>query len=103
VYFPKARALVALERYDEAVNVLRGHCEQLNDKSYALYVVMAEMYADQGAWNGVPWALQKAESLTPQRPAFVPRLLDVRERVRQTDEVSLESAPTDPGAPGPGP
>jgi tetratricopeptide (TPR) repeat protein len=101
VYFPKARALGGVGRPSEAVNVLRQRCEQLNDQSYALYVLLAQLYAQEKAWKGAAWAVQKAETLEPQRPAFVPRLQAVREKIRATDAVSLEDVGNDPAASGP--
>jgi hypothetical protein len=89
---------VALERYEEAIQVLRGRCEQLNDQSRALYVLMAELYVGRGAWDGVPWAVGQAEKYPPQRPAFERRLQAVRDTVRATEEASLQETGTDPGA-----
>jgi tetratricopeptide (TPR) repeat protein len=69
-YTPKARALVGLERYNDAVPVLQGRCKPLNDKSYALYAVIAKAYAEMGTWEGVRWAIQQAQALTLDRPVF---------------------------------
>lgn len=96
VYFPKARALGELERPDEAVEVLRQRCEQLNDQSYALYVLLGELYVQEKAWEGAAWAVQEAETLDPRRPAFVTRLQAVREAVRESDKGLLEEAGSRP-------
>lgn len=101
VYFAKARALKQLERYDEAIDVLRGECEQRNDKSYALYVLLAEIYAERGAWKGAAWAVQKADAYEPLRTDFIPRGDAVRERVKAAEEASLEGDYRDPAASGP--
>ncbi len=101
VYFAKARALGQLERYDEAIDVLRERCEQLNEKSYALYALMAELYARQEAWKGAAWAVNEADAYEPDRPDFVSRLRSVREQVTAAEDVSLEEATSPPGASGP--
>ena len=99
VYLPKARALGGVGNPDEGVNVLRQRCEQLNDQSYALYVVLAELYVQEKAWKGAVWAAQKADTFAPERPAFISRLQTVREEIRQTDAVSLqEDAGSDPAS-----
>lgn len=101
VYLPKARALGATGSPSEGVNVLRQRCEQLNDQSYALYVVLAELYTQEKAWQGAVWAVQKAETFPPERPSFISRLQTVREKIRATDAVSLkEGAGTDPASSG---
>jgi tetratricopeptide (TPR) repeat protein len=96
VYLPKARALGATGTPDEAVNVLRQRCEQLNDQSYALYVVLAQLYVQQQAWKGAAWAVQKAETLDPKRAAFISRYQTVRDTVRQSDKASLKKTTGDP-------
>ncbi|HKL87372.1 MAG TPA: hypothetical protein VJ884_00110, partial [Salinibacter sp.] len=99
VYLPKARALGGVGNTSEGVNVLRQRCEQLNDQSYALYVVLAELYVQEKAWKGAVWAAQKADTFAPERPAFISRLQTVREEIRQTDAVSLqEDAGSDPAS-----
>jgi len=98
VYLPKARALEAAGQPDEAVNVLRQRCEQLNDPSYALYVVMAELYVQQQAWKGAAWAVQKTESLDPKRPTFISHLQTIRDTVRQSDKATLQTERSDPAA-----
>jgi tetratricopeptide (TPR) repeat protein len=96
VYFPKARALGGLDRTDEAVNVVRQRCEQLNDQSAALYVLMAELYTQQKAWKGAAWAVKQAEDREPRRVDFIPRLQTVRDTVRETEAVSLKEVSDDP-------
>jgi tetratricopeptide (TPR) repeat protein len=96
VYFPKARALVELGRYDAAVEVLRGRCEQLNDQSHALYVLLAALYTEQQAWDGVAWAVQQAEDREARRPPFISQLQTIRETVRRTEEASLSEEAGDP-------
>ncbi|MFB6272911.1 MAG: tetratricopeptide repeat protein [Salinibacter sp.] len=93
-YMPKARALVGLERYNDAVPVLRGRCEPLNDKSYALYAVLAKVYAKMGTWKGVRWALQRAKGLSPRRSAFETLIAEVRAKAK-TEGVSLKKAEGD--------
>ena len=78
LYFPKARALLGMGRYTEAREVLRGRCEPLNDESYALYALLADTYVGMEVWDGVRWAVQQAETLTPRRSTFVERVSDVR-------------------------
>jgi len=78
LYLPKARALLAMGRYTEAREVLRGRCEPLNDESYALYALLADTYVGLEIWDGVGWAVQQAETLTPHRSTFEERLSEVR-------------------------
>lgn len=98
-YMPKARALVGLERYDDVVPVLRGRCEPLNDKNYALYAVLAEVYAEMGSWEGARWAVQQARALSPQREGFKQRIAAVRARAEEEGksltEVDADSAGTE--------
>jgi tetratricopeptide (TPR) repeat protein len=97
-YMPKARALVGLERYNDAVPVLRGRCEPLNDKSYALYAVLAEVYAAMGTWKGARRAVQQADALSPQRKGFEQRIAAVRAQAQEEGvslmEVDADSAGT---------
>jgi hypothetical protein len=65
-------------RYAETRRVLRARCEPLNDESYALYALLANTYVGMEVWDGVRWAVQQAEDLTPRRSAFVERVSDVR-------------------------
>lgn len=93
-YMPKARALMGLERYDKARQVLRGRCEPLNDESYALYALMAEAYARMGTWDGVKWAMKEARALSPRRAVFARRMSAVRTQARE-EGVSLVSTEGD--------
>lgn len=102
VYFSKARALGGLERTDEAVNVVRERCEQLNDSSAALYVLMAELYVQRKAWKGAAWAVKQAEDRGLKRANFISRLQTVREQIQKTDKVSLEDVSDDPSVSNPG-
>ena len=94
LYTPKARALIGLERHDDALSVLRGRCEPLNDESYALYTLLAEVYAGTDTWEGVRWAIQRAEALTPKRKGFEQRIAAVRMRARE-EGVSMTEVETD--------
>ena len=93
-YFPKARALVGLERYNEALPVLRGRCEPLNDESYALYAVLAKIYAEMGTWEGARWAVKEAKALSPRRPSFEELVADVRAKAKK-EGVTLEETEGD--------
>lgn len=90
VYFAKARALGKQERYDEATTLLTEHCESLNDKNYALYALLGELYAKQEKWERAAWVLQEADAYSPRRSAFVSRLDSVRTQIQNTDEASLD-------------
>lgn len=90
-YMPKARALVGLERYNDAVPVLRGRCEPLNDKSYALYAVLAEVYAEMGSWEGARWAVQQAGTLSPRREDFEQRIAAARAQAKAAGEPLTEA------------
>lgn len=94
LYTPKARALLGLGRYNEARQVLRNRCEPLNDKSYALYTLLAEAYAGMGMWKSVAWALQRADALSPRRPVFAQRMSEVRKAAKE-EGVSLTKAEGD--------
>lgn len=93
-YMPKARALIGLERYNDTVPVLRGRCEPLNDKSYALYTLIAKAYAETGTWEGVRWAIQEAETYSPDRPVFESYLAEVRAKAEEKG-ISLDKTETD--------
>jgi hypothetical protein len=83
LYFPEARALLGMGRYTEARKVLRGRCEPLNDESYALYALLADTYVGMEVWDGVRWAVQQAEALTPRRSTFAERVSEVRAMARK--------------------
>lgn len=100
VYFPKARALGQLGRDEEAIRLLREECEQRNARSHALYVMLADLYAEQEAWTKAARAVQEAGSYEQRRTGFGSRLSSVREQIKAADEVSLDDEQNASGASG---
>ncbi|MEF8816369.1 MAG: hypothetical protein V5A20_11125 [Salinibacter sp.] len=92
LYLPKARTLMKQARYAEARDVLRGRCEPLNDESYALYALLAKTYVGMEVWDGVQWAVQQAEALSPRRSVFVEHMAAVRATAAERDLSLTEAA-----------
>lgn len=94
LYLPKARALVRLQRHDDAIQVLRGRCEPLNDENYAVYALLAEAYAETGAWKLARQTVQQARALSPHRPVFKKIVAEVQTKAKKED-VSLKETESD--------